>query len=569
MMAVNPINLMTMRIFLFLLMIPGPLFAQHNIRIFQLDPLEKVLKDRAYFVDQPDTIRVAKGETATLQLVIKSKTDLQKTAVQVTSAKTKENSQDLKPSQVGFVGYVGLGRTVPSPGRDQLVSPSGYFPDPIFTDSTFNLSAGEPQPIWITIPVPTNASPGIYRGSVKVSALSSGKSINQNRTFVIKVYPVTIAETSLWVTNWIHHTPESLSFLNNGKPVVFYTERYWELIGLIAQRIKGTGQNVVMLPVQTLVQYKIEGDKYSFDFAHLDRMVSIYQKAGVLKRMAGSHVGYRMGDWTSQFGVDVPLFENGKISMQRMSISDSRAKNYLDQFFPALMTHLKLKGLDKNYMQHVSDEPVAENIGSYKAIAAYVKKLIPGTKIIDANIGSDLIGSIDVWVPVLDQLHKEYDFYKKRQKAGDEVWFYTCLGPQGNYANRFIEQPLIMPRLLHWLNYKYGVTGYLHWGLTAWHMPYRKDLYQDVTGMFDDGNVVPGGDSYIVYPAYNKLYSSIRLEAMRDGINDFELLRQLEKKDPDLAKRIVNTTVFNFDHYDVDVKAFRDKRKLMLERLSR
>ncbi len=69
----------------------------------------------------------------------------------------------------------------------------------------------------------------------------------------------------------------------------FYTERYWELIGLIAQRIKGTGQNVIMLPVQTLVQYKIDGDKYSFDFAYLDRMVSIYQKAGVLKRMAGSH----------------------------------------------------------------------------------------------------------------------------------------------------------------------------------------------------------------------------------------------------------------------------------------
>ncbi|HMI05895.1 MAG TPA: glycoside hydrolase domain-containing protein, partial [Pedobacter sp.] len=377
-----------MRIFLLLFLFPGVMFAQNNLRVFQLDPLEKVLKDRAYFVDQPDTIRVAKGETATLQLIIKSKTDLQKTAIQLTNVAAKENPQALKPSQIGFVGYVGLGRRVPNPGRDQLISPSGYFPDPIFTDSTFNLPAGEPQPIWITIPVPIDASPGIYRGSVKISALSSGKPITQNRNFVIKVYPVTITETSLWVTNWIHHTPESLSFLNNGKPVEFYTERYWELIGLIAQRIKGTGQNVVMLPVQTLVQYKIDGDKYSFDFTYLDRMVSIYKKAGVLKRMAGSHVGYRMGDWTSQFGVDVPLLENGKISMHRMSISDNRAKNYLDQFFPALMTHLKLNGLDKNYMQHVSDEPVAENIGSYKAIAAYVKKLIPATKIIDANIGS-------------------------------------------------------------------------------------------------------------------------------------------------------------------------------------
>lgn len=560
--------MMRTMILLSFIMITSAASSQDRIQVFQLDPLEKVLKDRAYFVDQPDTIRVARGETATLQFVIKSKDDLRNTAIQISSIKTKGNFNALKSSQIGFVGYVGLGRTIPTKGRDQIVSPSGYFPDPIFTDSTFNLSAEEPQPIWVTIPVPKEAKPGLYEGSVKISAVISGKSVTQIRNFVIRVYPVTISETSLWVTNWIHHTPESLGFLNGGKPVEFYTERYWQLIELIASRIKGTGQNVIMLPVQTLVQYKIEGDQYSFDFRYLDRMVVIYQKAGVLKRMAGSHVGYRMGDWTSQFGVDVPLAENGKISMHRMSVTDSRAKNYLDQFFPALMAHLKLKGLDKNYMQHVSDEPVAENIGSYKAIAAYVKKLIPGTKIIDANIGSDLIGSIDVWVPVLDQLHKEYEFYKKRQKAGDEVWFYTCLGPQGNYANRFIEQPLLMPRLLHWLNYKYGITGYLHWGLTAWHMPYRKDLYNDVTGMFEDGNVVPGGDSYIVYPAYNKLYSSIRLEAMRDGINDYELLRQLEKKDPDLAKKIVNTTVFNFDHYDVDIKAFREKRKLLLERLS-
>lgn len=557
-----------MRLLLLLFMIPGVLIAQNNIKIYQLDPLEKVLKDRSYFVDQPDTVRVARGECATLQFVVKSNIDLTKTTLQVADIVMMGGTQTLKPVQIGFVGYVGLGRTVPTPGKDRIISPSGYFPDPIFTDTALNITAGEPQPVWITIPVPKDANPGLYHGSVRISGLASGKARYKTHNFLIKVYPVTITETSLWVTNWIHHTPESLSFLNGGKPVIFYTERYWQLIELIAQRIKGTGQNVIMLPVQTLVQYKIDGNKYSFDFTYLDRMVSIYQKAGVLKRMAGSHVGYRMGNWTSQFGVDVPLAENGKISMHRMSIDDQRAKNYLDQFFPALMAHLRIRGLDKNYIQHVSDEPVAENIASYKAIAAYVKKLIPGTKIIDANIGSDLIGSIDVWVPVLDQLHKEYSFYQKRQEAGDEVWFYTCLGPQGNYANRFIEQPLIMPRLLHWLNYKYGITGYLHWGLTAWHMPYRKDLYKDVTGMFDDGNVVPGGDSYIIYPAYNKLYSSIRLEAMRDGINDYELLKQLEKKDADLAKRIINTTVFNFDHYDVDIPSFRDKRRLILERLS-
>lgn len=62
-----------MRTLLLQLLFPGVLSVQNNLRIFQLDPLEKVLKDRTYFADQPDTIRVARGETATLQLVIKVK----------------------------------------------------------------------------------------------------------------------------------------------------------------------------------------------------------------------------------------------------------------------------------------------------------------------------------------------------------------------------------------------------------------------------------------------------------------------------------------------------------------
>jgi hypothetical protein len=40
------------------------------------------------------------------------------------------------------------------------------------------------------------------------------------------------------------------------------------------------------------------------------------------------------------------------------------------------------------------------------------------------------------------------------------------------------------------------------------------------------------------------------------------------KKDSDL-KKIVSTIVFIFDHHDADVKAFRDKWKQILERLSR
>jgi hypothetical protein len=171
------------------------------------------------------------------------------------------------------------------------------------------------------------------------------------------------------------------------------------------------------------------------------------------------------------------------------------------------------------YMQHVADEPTGANAASYIRIAEFVKKHLPGIPVIEACMHSQLANTIDIWTPILDQYHGEYAFYRERQAAGDEVWFYTCTGPQGNYANRFLEQPLIQTRLLHWINYRYGATGYLHWGFNWWHL-----------NTIDDSAAAsnwPGGDAWIVYPADGTVYSSIRLAAMRDGIADYELLKLL------------------------------------------
>ena len=85
----------------------------------------------------------------------------------------------------------------------------------------------------------------------------------------------------------------------------------------------------------------------------------------------------------------------------------------------------------------------------------------------------------------------------------------------------------------------------------------------------ESGNTLPGGDSWIVYPDNGKLYGSIRLEAMRDGIADYTLLKMLEKKDPELAKELCRLTVFHWALYDTDGDHFRKTRKQILEALSK
>jgi hypothetical protein len=84
--------------------------------------------------------------------------------------------------------------------------------------------------------------------------------------------------------------------------------------------------------------------------------------------------------------------------------------------------------------------------------------------------------------------------------------------------NKTVDVPLIQSRTLHWLNYRFGLTGYLHWGYNSW------------TG---DPFEAPGqhrGDGWHVYPAKGGVLDSLRWEQMRNGIQDYEYFRLLEEK---------------------------------------
>lgn len=78
--------------------------------------------------------------------------------------------------------------------------------------------------------------------------------------------------------------------------------------------------------------------------------------------------------------------------------------------------------------------------------------------------------------------------------------------------------PLMDSRILHWLNYKYDATGYLHWGWNQW----TDNPYLD-----PDIHI---GDGWHVYPVKNGVLNSLRWEEMRNGIQDYEYFRMLENK---------------------------------------
>jgi hypothetical protein len=148
-------------------------------------------------------------------------------------------------------------------------------------------------------------------------------------------------------------------------------------------------------------------------------------------------------------------------------------------------------------------------------------KYAPDLRRIDAIETTFLLDEIEIAVPKLDHFAAWNESYKKWQKKGNELWFYTVGIYQGSLLpNKTIDVPLMDCRVMHWLNYKYDAVGYLHWGWNQWDE--KENPFENV-GMHI-------GDAWHVYPSKDGVLNSLRWEEMRNGIQDYEYFWMLENK---------------------------------------
>jgi hypothetical protein len=259
------------------------------------------------------------------------------------------------------------------------------------------------------------------------------------------------------------------------------------------------------------------------------------------------------------------------VGRQDLAPDDPRVEPYLTALLSALNTHLVEKNWKSIYFQHILDEPHGTEPPQYARVAELVHHNLPGVLTIDAidasDIKDELKNNCDIWVPQLGRFDSQVELIHDRIQSGREVWFYTCLFPNKHYLNRLIDYPLLKVRLLHWLNFRYGYAGFLHWGWNFWTPEPVKDTQPVIDA---NTQLLPPGDAFIVYPdrAGKSVYSSIRLETMREGIEDYELLMSLREKNPAMAEQLSQAAIKSFTDYVRDPAAFRVIEKRLLQALS-
>jgi hypothetical protein len=153
-----------------------------------------------------------------------------------------------------------------------------------------------------------------------------------------------------------------------------------------------------------------------------------------------------------------------------------------------------------------------------------------------------LTGFADIWDVYFTQYQQAG--VPARQKAGDDAVFAICCYP-ATHPNLFIDYPGIDARIVGWLSWKAGVFGFEYWSASHW----GDNLGRLPRGYLDEiesewqANTFQryNGDGYLLYPGPGgKPLSSIRLENLRDGFEDWELLALLKKKDGERAEDLLS-----------------------------
>jgi hypothetical protein len=535
--------------------------SQHDsFSAWFVDSLVKVFHDTSAAPAKPEMALVsARNGHTSLQVALRS---VKRRAVRVRVIAPHLGNAALSV-QTYRIGTVKVNSHPTDTPLDEVVRPEvGSYPDPLFPlAKEISLEAFSTETVWISVFTPEDARPGIYQGTVEIEAEKQEIRL----PFHIEVFAATVPkEQKLWVTNWLWFEHELME--KHYPQLKSDPDRYWKILENIGRTMAAYKQNVVFVPVRTLAKARLGDGAIQYDFGLFDRWIEIFDRAGMGRMIEGGHLSGRLGGgYDSPYVLPTDLVENGQLVRKELPADDPRAEQNLREFLRQLHSHLKEKGWLGRYVQHVHDEPHGAEMPTYRHFVHIVSEELPGVPTLDAiSLREDISGQEEttIWVPKLGTFDEGLDAIAAHKAHGGQSWYYICLDPRGKYLNRFTDFPTLKVRLLPWVNYRYALSGYLHWGGNFW----TDRPFENVQPDWGGGFFLPAGDNAIVYPdpEHDGVLVSERLEVLREGIEDYELLMEsaghaLERTDT-LARKVIPT----FTDYVRDVNQFRNFERELL-----
>lgn len=152
------------------------------------------------------------------------------------------------------------------------------------------------------------------------------------------------------------------------------------------------------------------------------------------------------------------------------------------------------------------------------------------------------------------------------KKDGDKIWWFISNDVYEPYINYYIQTDGVAQRVLFWQQYDNNVEGFLYNFVNYWMGSTKEDPYNCV---LPDGFTDQYGEWMLLYPGDTYglgalPVSSLRFEAMRDGIEDYQYFYMLEElKGEGYADSYIDKMTTGVTRYSVDDKAYYEARIAM------
>ncbi len=467
------------------------------------------------------TIDTAKNEYESAQIILTANVGSADYTVEISDLKQEggEAVFDKKNVEVFNMKYT----YVSSPWNSD--SSIGWYPDAILPMETAveygenKVEEGNNQSVYFSFYTSKDQPVGLYKGSFKITV--DGKE---------NIIPVSINVRDITISEDMHHE----SMVINGW--TFYIGEY------------DSTQAMFEKYVEMLLEYRLAPTSFVYETTWGEEDARLYAEkayefgsrkdcSNITIPVSKGEQGIKTGQLTRYilalaeksfetkfdllskccvYGVDEPMSNN----------AFEKTKKYAETF-EAQRTDA-IDALESKKDQYLNDYELSEN---------FFDELIQSIKdihyITTTRYSEGYDPYIDVWCPTFQDY--ETGIATGVYENQEEVWWYGALGPKKPYPTYHICDVLVSSRMIGWLQAIYGIKGNIYWGLDVYaslvnsNYVYPEEFYEDASHYL---NV--NGDGFLVYPGkkYNidGPIASIRLESIRDGYEEYELIYDIKEK---------------------------------------
>jgi hypothetical protein len=397
---------------------------------------------------------------------------------------------------------------------DKAAWDSSLVADVLYGPAGREIEAHTAQPVWINIHIPQDATPGVYKGKVTIAGKNMTElTLGLEITALDRILPPP-AQWRFHLDLW--QNPYAVARYYN---VPLWSEAHLEAMRPVMQQLADAGQKVITASImhkpwngQTEDHFdsmiakirKIDGT-WEYDYTVFDRWVAFMTSLGIDRQINC----YTLIPWALSF--DYFDQATNRLLFIETKPGDAAYGDYWIPFLKDFASHLRHRG----WFDRTTISMDERGLEAMQEAIKVIRKADPEFKI-------SLAGHYHPEIE--NELHdyclgygEEFPEAVKtaRDKAGKVSTVYTCCSEAR--PNTFTFSPPAEAAWLGWHTAAGNYDGYLRWAYNSWTAdPLHDSRFRTWAA----------GDCYIVYPGH----SSIRMERLVEGIQDYEKIRILREE---------------------------------------